>query len=243
MILSFLCIHIFANYSSYTFVMMPCNDTDCSVCTTQYSMMYALESNLLSLFTVWDHWKNQCCVRMSWPKLLLFHRTNCGVCCATENHRGALLLFCISIMEGSRNPFFPTTFKTFGQANIFNSEFFITLHVSIKIHSEPSVEAIKTKDFFIKIQRTVHLWPFLACGKYSEDWRKKMGKRRDLLVIQCITKKERKKVLTMRLPGVVLTSLRIPWEQREREKKVAPCSALTTFCEAFWVCKDRLLKR
>ena len=60
-----------------------------------------------------------------------------------------------------------------------------------------------------------------------------MRKRRDLLVIQCITKKERKKVLTMRLPGVVLTSLRIPWEQREREKKVAPCSALTTFCEAF----------
>ena len=60
-----------------------------------------------------------------------------------------------------------------------------------------------------------------------------MGKRRDLLVIQCITKKERKKVLTMRLPGVVLTSLRIPWEQREREKKVAPCSALTTFCKAF----------
>ena len=36
----------------------------------------------------------------------------------------------------------------------------------------------------------------------------------------------------MRLPGVVLTSLRIPWEQTEREKKVASCS-ITTFCEAF----------
>ena len=221
---------------------MPCNDTDCSVCTTQYSMMYALATCFhSSQYEITE--KNQCCVRMSWPKLLLFHRTNCGVVVQQKTTEGHYFYFAFPSWKDPGILFFPTTFKTFGQANIFNSEFFITLHVSIKIHSEPSVEAIKTKDFFIKIQRTVHLWPFLACGKYSEDWRKKMGKRRDLLVIQCITKKERKKVLTMRLPGVVLTSLRIPWEQREREKKVAPCSALTTFCEAFWVCKDRLLKR
>ena len=94
-------------------------------------------------------------------------------------------------MEGSR--IFSMIFKTFGQAKKVRI-FFITLHVSIKSFREPSVKAIKTKDFFIRIQNSTSVTIF-GMSKYSEDWRKKMGKRRDLLVIQCITKKERKKFL------------------------------------------------
>ena len=86
-------------------------------------------------------------------------------------------------------------FKTFGlQANIFKSEFFHHSSCLYKEIQKPSVKAIKTKDFFIRIQNSTSVTIF-GMSKYSEDWRKKMGKRRDLLVIQCITKKERKKFL------------------------------------------------
>ena len=134
---------------------MPCNDTDfphtgCSVCTTQYSMMYALESYLLSLFTVWDHWKNQCCVRMSWPKLLLFHRTNCGVVVQQKTTEGHYFYFAFPSWKDPGILFSPRHSKLLAKLIFSIQNFFITLHVSIKIHSEPSVEAIKTKDFFHK---------------------------------------------------------------------------------------------
>ena len=84
--------------------------------------------------------------------------------------------------------------QNFWLASLKSQNFFITLHVSINSFWEPSVKAIKTKDFFIRIQNSTSVTIF-GMSKYSEDWRKKMGKRRDLLVIQCITKKERKKFL------------------------------------------------
>ena len=78
--------------------------------------------------------------------------------------------------------------------DIFKSEFFHHSSCLNKEIQKPSVKAIKTKDFFIRIQNSTSVTIF-GMSKYSEDWRKKMGKRRDLLVIQCITKKERKKFL------------------------------------------------